>query len=559
MNLCIKKDHALVAHAADALEMTQLECEAIETLAESGFQLDRLNRVIENANFALSWLNSADDKKSVLDILEIEKSCEGLITQLDGELTADAAAEGIGEAVLRAWEAIKAWVKKVFTAIFNLVAAIFGVDASSKVEQTSTQVAETAPAADMLAKQEYEGIKPKYHGSVVRARIDLENQMHDELLRNYALLRERAAEVEASMSSADAARLDERSKAYKEQLDKCTAKQEEYEKRLDELEKQNAALLAKAGDHAMQGWDAATMKAFAEFQKQMLGKNGKLKKVADEIQKTKPVVEKLQKEVDQRQKEQSTSKPTSGNPSDKTPKPQPAPSHNPSPTPPKPPPSTERIPPANSQRQDPGYQDAKNSFIGTSKETAKGGQRMRSVSSWVSAVNAHLKDCCEWAISHVQTPERYAVGLMKRQQKADVKENIRCLNLALNAIVTDRTVEVIKSLQDKMEMRVKVESFVKALKSIVKIARNDAKGVNYIVPLDAAGIKRVANATNTKTGDVEKIINNINKGNLPDDLEEKTSKAPGLDKVNPEQGKPKTEPEKKPNDGKANSETTPKK
>ena len=513
MNLCIRKEPLPSVVPISALEMTQIECAAIETLAEARFQIDNLTRIIDNANFALCWLNASDDKKSVVDILELEKSCESLIAKIDGDLTPEAAVEGVGEALLRAWEAIKAWVKKVFTAIFNLVAAIFGADTTKKVHEESEDIKDAAPKAKDLAEYDYKDIKCLVHGEVAKARVELEMSMDQKLLDSYKAVRDSFTAYQTEFNTPGTARLDERTKFLKEKLEEHSKLLDEYKSKIEELEKKNAGLCASAGTHAMKGWDPATMKAFAEAYEKLYGPNGSRKKLAEEISRTEPVIKKAEKALDEAAK---TAKNNNG--SSKPGQPPPSGGNKP----PAPPSGQETKPAGDQKKDNPNlFAEGSRMFSGSSRASALEAGRLKDSNGWFRRTCNHIEDCAE-RVARVMpqnwSSTRYAARLNRKAEKADIKEAIREVRLILDGIATGRPEEVMRELEKKNHFKVPIDKVIKTFKQIIKTAVNAESAKNYIVPPSDNDLEATAVTIMVPKGELEKIIDSINSDRLPEHL-----------------------------------------
>lgn len=511
MNLCIKKPGVSSVIVTDKLEMTTAECEALETLYAAGFHLDKLSRVIDNANFALEWLNSADDKKSVIDILELEKSCEGLVAKIDGELTAEAAVEGIGEALGRAWEAIKSWLEKLFTAVFNLIAAIFGADGIKDNKQKLDSIKDTAPDADILAKSDLKGAGVDMTAEFMKLRTDLINEMMPQMKKN---AEDSLAAAEAYkkdlQSQVEMARLDERVKALQTLVDKSTELSTKYNTAMAEIASKNNSAINNNNNNILAGLTPAIMTGFSQAYATAFAPGGPAAQIAETTKKVKKVTEEIETEVKKRKK-----KPDGGDGGGDKPKP-PSPQPSPAPTP-KPQPS-----PSPSPKPQPSPNPIENQalkVVADLGKTVAGEMRIikaedKCVDSVFGKVKRAAGFICRkgWGGRNIKTTK----GLLA-EAREKAKTNTRTVILwALRLWVVNASESTISDLAEKIGVNTTIlKGFITVLKACgIKSEFNSDKGENQIVMPDDATAEKVAKELKIKKVDVANIIKAAN--NLPD-------------------------------------------
>lgn len=182
MNLGIKKPLELKSDVCDALTITETAAEAVETLASAGYEINDIIQWTANAQFAADKIMKAEDPSSMMQLLDIKESCEALVGKIEGEFTAEAALESVGEAISKAWETFKAWVKRVVTAIANLIKSIFGSDDKSDDKKMADVV---ASAASELPNEAYAAKFEKpvemMDGAVVKQTMEVYSKMMEEM------------------------------------------------------------------------------------------------------------------------------------------------------------------------------------------------------------------------------------------------------------------------------------------------------------------------------------------------------------------------------------------
>ena len=112
----------------DMAELSDIKCE-IETLIG---QLPELDAVYENLTSSIEALNNAKDKDEVVLTLNIDHSIEGLLGVAEDKITAKAAMEGFGEAIVNAWKKLVAFVVAIYDKIRAWFRKIFEVTADKK-------------------------------------------------------------------------------------------------------------------------------------------------------------------------------------------------------------------------------------------------------------------------------------------------------------------------------------------------------------------------------------------------------------------------------------------
>jgi len=514
MNLCIKKPGMSSEIVTDKLEMTSIECEALETLYAAGFQLDSISRVIDNANFALAWLNSADDKKSVVDMLELEKSCEGLIAKIDGEITAEAAVEGIGEALGRAWEAIKSWLEKLFTAVFNLIAAIFGADGIKDNKQKLTDLKETAPDADILAKADLKGSGVDITAELIKGRTALIAELLPQLQKN---AEERLAAAEAYkkdlQSQVEMARLDERVKALQTLVDKSTELSTKYNTAMAELASKNSTAVNNNNNNILAGLTPAILTGFAGAYAGAFDPSGPAAKIAETTKKIKKVTEEIETETKKRKK-----KPETGDGGGTTPKP---PAPNPNPNPPKPPapnpnPNPNPKPPA--PAPDPVTNQALKVLADLGKTTASDFRIIKAEDKYVDSVWGKIKRGAGWVCRKGWGGRNIKgnKGLLAAAREHNKTATRTVMLWALRLYVIDANESTIADLAQKIGTETMViKAFITALRATgLKKTFDTDKGEYQCTVPDDATAKKIAAALKIKQTDVENIVKEANK--LPD-------------------------------------------
>lgn len=516
MNLCIKKPGVSSVIVTDKLEMTTAECEALETLYAAGFHLDKLSRVIDNANFALAWLNSADDKKSVVDMLELEKSCEGLIAKIDGELTAEAAVEGIGEALGRAWEAIKSWLEKLFTAVFNLIAAIFGADGIKDNKQKLTDLKETAPDADILSKADLKGSGVDITADLLKGRTALIAELLPQLQKN-AEARLAAAEAYKKdlQSQVEMARLDERVKALQTLVDKSTELSTKYNTAMAELASKNSAAVNNNNNNILSGLTPAILTGFAGAYAGAFDPSGPAAKIAETTKKIKKVTEEIETETKKRKKKPDNDdgggtppKPPAPNPNPNPPKP-PAPNPNPNPNPnPKPP----------SPAPDPVTNQALKVLADLGKTTAADFRIIKAEDKYVDSVWGKIKRGAGWVCRKGWGGRNIKgdKGLLAAAREHNKTATRTVMLWALRLYVVDANESTIAELAQKIGTETMViKAFITALRATgLKKTFDTDKGEYQCSVPDEATAKKIAAALKIKQADVENIVKEANK--LPD-------------------------------------------
>lgn len=503
MNFSTKIKTSLVLETKTELERTMEISDAMETLAEAGYNLKKLDHVTRNLYFALDQIQKTTDIDQINKLIGLTDSLESISIVIDDKLTVEKATESVMEAVSNAWEKIKEWVGRVFTAIFNLIASIFGAEGIKDRKEKLQSIKDTAPDAEILAKADYKGSGVDLTAEFMKLRADLLKEFGPKLAEAEE---KKAAAAEAFQrelkTATDIATLQAKTESLQEMFKMSSELTATYTTKMAEIaSKQQAIVNNNNNNNVLAGLTPAIMTGFADTYGRAFEPGGDIERVVRATKRIKKVKEDIEKEVE---------KPK--------PKPPPTPNPNPNPNPPRPPTPAPNPNPPRPPQPDPVQKASMDVLHHLAKTEAEGIKVVNAEDKVQKGIFGKLKRAAAWVCRknwggrNIKSNK----GLLAEGRERSKKQMKIFMLWSLRCWLIDASSSTVSELADKLGTNAAtLNAFINALQLSGAKKQFDADKGEYtiIIPNDAIRDK-IAEALVISRKDVEKIVKEANK--LPD-------------------------------------------